>query len=251
MTKLTSPCGAGHPATPARVACRPLEALQTLRRLSVASLRSDLPAVVRRFSRALGARHYVFAVVDREEQGRLLWSCDDADWWQPLQPELAAMMARPAASGARPPRRWFGIEPGNDAGASWPGGAGLRFGIALVAEPLRPSNLAAGFALGFGGVAGEPFDYDMLASLACHAAGLVFDAYLRLSAARGPAAVKLSARERECLRWAAVGKTSWETACILEVGERTVNFHLGNAFAKLQVNNKQAAVAQAILRGLI
>ncbi len=61
----------------------------------------------------------------------------------------------------------------------------------------------------------------------------------------------LTAREQECLRWAADGKTSWEIAAVLSTSERTVNFHLNNAMVKLDVNNRQHAVAKAVLLGLI
>lgn len=56
----------------------------------------------------------------------------------------------------------------------------------------------------------------------------------------------LSPREIQCLSLAAQGKTSAETAHLLKVKVRTINFHFSNAFAKLQVKNKQAAVALAI-----
>jgi DNA-binding CsgD family transcriptional regulator len=66
-----------------------------------------------------------------------------------------------------------------------------------------------------------------------------------------PAKPKLTARENECLLWAAEGKTSWETSQILNISERTVVFHLQNAAAKLGVSGKQHAVARAISLGLI
>lgn len=56
----------------------------------------------------------------------------------------------------------------------------------------------------------------------------------------------LSTREREVLRWAADGKTSWETSQILNLSERTVNFYIANACKKLDVANKTQAVAVAI-----
>jgi len=40
--------------------------------------------------------------------------------------------------------------------------------------------------------------------------------------------VKLSNREIEVLRWTADGKTSSEISCILNIAERTVNFHINN-----------------------
>lgn len=61
----------------------------------------------------------------------------------------------------------------------------------------------------------------------------------------------LTARERECLLWAAEGKTSWETAQILGIAERTVTFHLGNVVQKLNVSSRQQAIARAVSQGLI
>ena len=62
---------------------------------------------------------------------------------------------------------------------------------------------------------------------------------------------KLSDRELECLEWVSVGKTSWETAIILGVSERTINFHLLNACRKLNVYGRQAAVALALRQNLL
>lgn len=61
----------------------------------------------------------------------------------------------------------------------------------------------------------------------------------------------LSPRELDCLRWAAQGKTAWETAAILEISDRTVVFHLHNAKTKLGVANKQHAVAKALGLGIL
>ncbi|ADP13826.1 bacterial regulatory protein, LuxR family protein 2 [Achromobacter xylosoxidans A8] len=61
----------------------------------------------------------------------------------------------------------------------------------------------------------------------------------------------LSERQASCLHWAALGKTSWETARILGVSESTVNFHLCNACEKLGVRGRRAAVVAALRLGLI
>jgi LuxR family transcriptional regulator, quorum-sensing system regulator BjaR1 len=61
----------------------------------------------------------------------------------------------------------------------------------------------------------------------------------------------LSDRERECLLWACRGKTRGETADILGVRERTVEFHFEKAMRKLGVHNKVHAIAAAIHLGLI
>lgn len=61
----------------------------------------------------------------------------------------------------------------------------------------------------------------------------------------------LSKREIQVLRWTAIGKTSWEISSILEISERTVNFHLGNITNKLGVSGRRAACSLALARGLI
>jgi LuxR family transcriptional activator of bioluminescence operon len=62
---------------------------------------------------------------------------------------------------------------------------------------------------------------------------------------------ELTPRERECLLWAAEGKTSWETAQILGISERTAIFHLRNVIEKLNVSSRQQAIARAVAQGLI
>ena len=61
----------------------------------------------------------------------------------------------------------------------------------------------------------------------------------------------LSGRELQCLEWVSLGKTSWETAAILGLSERTVNFHLRNACRKLNVYGRQAGVVKAVRLGLL
>ena len=65
------------------------------------------------------------------------------------------------------------------------------------------------------------------------------------------AAKPLSDRQAICLFWSAAGKTSWETARILDVSDSTVNFHLRNACTKLGVRGRRAAVVAAIRQGLL
>ena len=63
--------------------------------------------------------------------------------------------------------------------------------------------------------------------------------------------VQLTERETECLIWAAEGKTTWETAQILDISERTVIFHIQNAISKLNSVNRTQAIARAVAMGLI
>lgn len=66
-----------------------------------------------------------------------------------------------------------------------------------------------------------------------------------------PSNVSLTHREKECLLWAAEGKTASEIALILGIQERTAIFHLNNATKKLNATNRQQAVARAIASGII
>ncbi|MBI3897886.1 MAG: LuxR family transcriptional regulator [Gammaproteobacteria bacterium] len=68
---------------------------------------------------------------------------------------------------------------------------------------------------------------------------------------RHDAPVALTLRESEVLKWASNGKTCWEIAKILNISERTVKFHFGNAFVKLNVVNRSQAVAKALYLGLM
>jgi DNA-binding CsgD family transcriptional regulator len=61
----------------------------------------------------------------------------------------------------------------------------------------------------------------------------------------------LSERELECLLWSAEGKTAEETAAILAISTPTVTFHLKNAIQKLNVSNRNQAIAKAALLGII
>jgi DNA-binding CsgD family transcriptional regulator len=56
--------------------------------------------------------------------------------------------------------------------------------------------------------------------------------------------VALSPREMECLRWAAQGKSAWDTSRILGISRHTVAFHLDNAKTKLGVRSTIQAVAR-------
>lgn len=66
-----------------------------------------------------------------------------------------------------------------------------------------------------------------------------------------PEAPNLTAREVECIRLAARGLTIGETAREIQVAERTVEFHLGNAMRKLGAVNKLRAVVVALQLNLI
>lgn len=62
---------------------------------------------------------------------------------------------------------------------------------------------------------------------------------------------KLSNREVAVLRWTADGKTSGEISSILNITERTVNFHIYNAITKLNATNKTSATVKAAMLGFL
>jgi DNA-binding CsgD family transcriptional regulator len=61
----------------------------------------------------------------------------------------------------------------------------------------------------------------------------------------------MSARELDCLKWTAEGKTAWEASVILGISERTVRFHLNAAREKLKCATTTQAVAKAVANQLI
>jgi len=63
-------------------------------------------------------------------------------------------------------------------------------------------------------------------------------------------AIIVSAREIDCLKWMAAGKTAWEVSAILGISERTVRFHLNAAREKLACTTTTQAVAKAVSQQL-
>jgi LuxR family transcriptional regulator, quorum-sensing system regulator BjaR1 len=60
---------------------------------------------------------------------------------------------------------------------------------------------------------------------------------------------ELTERELECLRWAAVGKSDWETGHILKISSKTVNYHIENAKRKFGVATRVQAIVCALRLG--
>jgi DNA-binding CsgD family transcriptional regulator len=60
----------------------------------------------------------------------------------------------------------------------------------------------------------------------------------------------LSPRELEVLKWLKLGKTSWDISVILNISERTVNYHVNNIVQKLGVSSRLQAVSEAFAKDL-
>lgn len=61
----------------------------------------------------------------------------------------------------------------------------------------------------------------------------------------------LTNREIEVLNWLKQGKSSWDISVILNISERTANFHANNIVKKLNVSNRTHAVAIAYNLGIV
>jgi LuxR family transcriptional regulator, quorum-sensing system regulator CciR len=66
-----------------------------------------------------------------------------------------------------------------------------------------------------------------------------------------PSQSRLSKREVECLRWAAIGKTDLEISMIMSRSRATVRFHIHNASTKLNAVNRSQTVFKAAQLGYI
>ena len=66
-----------------------------------------------------------------------------------------------------------------------------------------------------------------------------------------PPGSRLSKREVECLRWAAIGKTDMEISMIMSRSRATVRFHIHNASTKLNAVNRSQTVFKASQLGYI
>jgi len=129
---------------------------------------------------------------------------------------------------------------------------GLRSGITV---PMHSANLQCGLLSLARDAAAEALGQDMELIGQSH----LFASFLHEGARRllerrqrlQPAAGRLTPREKECLTWAAAGKSSWEISRIVALSERTVNYHIGNIIRKLEVASRSQAVAKALAVGLI
>jgi LuxR family quorum sensing-dependent transcriptional regulator len=68
---------------------------------------------------------------------------------------------------------------------------------------------------------------------------------------RLPTLQALSPRERECLAWAAAGKSDWEIGEILSISERTAYAHIENVRRKYGVASRHQAIVLGLRSGAI
>jgi DNA-binding CsgD family transcriptional regulator len=105
------------------------------------------------------------------------------------------------------------------------------------------------------GASGRPDELKSKARLLLREVRILADYFhshlLRISGHNSEERILISARELDCLKWTAAGKTAWEASVILGISERTVRFHLNAAREKLRCATTTQAVAKAVGSGLI
>lgn len=80
----------------------------------------------------------------------------------------------------------------------------------------------------------------------------MYSKYRQLTAVTPQAGVPyLTPRQRECLQWVAAGKSDWDIASIMNIGQSTVHTHIESAKRSLGVASRVQAVMVAHRFGLI
>jgi LuxR family quorum-sensing system transcriptional regulator CciR len=101
--------------------------------------------------------------------------------------------------------------------------------------------------------AGQPFP-EQFHSICQLVGGFAFEAARRLSGVRDLATDHLAIltdRQRDCVLWAARGKTDWEISVILGVSHETVIQHLKHARERYGVQKRAMLAVRALFDGLI
>ena len=129
--------------------------------------------------------------------------------------------------------------------------AGLRAGITIPVRDHR-GNIAS---VNFSGRTREPLLFwseDRIGYLYFVANVFHVDvAQSYLSEVKVSNDIHISPREQEVLKFAAIGKTTWELSRILRVAESTVEYHLKNIRDKLDAANTTHAIFKAAKLNLI
>ncbi|MER9249963.1 LuxR family transcriptional regulator [Mesorhizobium sp. M0590] len=124
---------------------------------------------------------------------------------------------------------------------------GLRSGISVPLHGPHGSFAIMSFA--------QPWDREFQNRTVTYLQLAAFHFHLRVAKFQNSSGVgkapKLSLRERECILWAARGKSSWEIGKILGISLNTVNFHIKNVLQKLDAGSRMVAAMKAVDFGII
>jgi DNA-binding CsgD family transcriptional regulator len=125
--------------------------------------------------------------------------------------------------------------------------AGLKNGVSLSIYGPQGEIMGFGFASSF-----QKLDINKNDLSALHALANQFHlAYMALNEAQERPVIVLSDRQRDILRWMAVGKDRAQIAELMGISEETVKGYLKDAYLKLGCSDKAVAVLRAFQLGLI
>ncbi len=183
------------------------------------------------------------------------WKADGERWWEEKRLALHSPLPRACRYESEP--FWC-----NEQGArtAWPNRYLEELSFADFAHYVKAhATIVVPVHLPFGQIAAasfSPIDLsidDLSDAMAAH--GALFGELSRrflgsyVSAMRTqqwiPSDCRLSKREVECLRWAAVGKTDREISLILTLSHATVRYHVQRAGEKLNAVNRSQSVFKA------
>jgi DNA-binding NarL/FixJ family response regulator len=120
---------------------------------------------------------------------------------------------------------------------------------ASIDEPRMMGVLRAG-AAGYIRKDAEP--ETLLSAVRTVAAGRMYiDPAVARLPADGRRLESLTAREIEVLRLLVAGRTNRDIGRVLDIGEETVKTHVSHVLAKLEVENRAQAIAEALKRRLV
>lgn len=124
---------------------------------------------------------------------------------------------------------------------------GLRTGISVPLHGPHGSFAIMSFA--------RPWDRELQNRTVIYLQLAAFHFHLKVAKLENSSGVgevpKLSVREKECISWAARGKSSWEIGKILDISVNTVNFHIKNVKKKLNAASRTVAAIKAVDLGII
>lgn len=220
--------------------------------LSLQSVRhpDELAAKVERIVRGLGFDYYRLAIIiplsHQRPLVRIFNSCPPE--WIDRYNRLGLIAVDPVIAAAQAqltPIRWAELRADDHAMTVMDeaAGFGLRSGVSY---PLHGPRGERG-ALSFITERHNPGLYIEKAGELAMVIPFVLEAVLRLC--RPDDRRTLNGVERECLFWVSEGKRSEEIGIIMEIPERTVNYHLKQACRKLGATNRFQAVARAVQSG--
>lgn len=144
------------------------------------------------------------------------------------------------------------IDPACDVAGATNGAGRAAVRAPYAATVLRlPQHVGEAAFLGMTPLADAVGSNDSLQRQLCVLGSYFHEHILRLHGHHSERQILLSARELDCLKWTAEGKTAWEASVILGITERTVRFHLNAAREKLQCTTTAQAVAKAVKENMI